>query len=171
MSARRNSCRSDRVLQRPQRGFTIFETMVALGVTSIGLLGMASLQVAALNGTQSSHQRVQAAFLAYDLADRMRNNLASMRSGSYDLTLGTVPSATSCRGASSSCTPAQLAAADVSEWRALVATTLIGGDASVATNTPPGSPVTNITVTITWADTRTLPANQGVDRLVYDIAM
>ena len=154
-----------------QRGFTLFETMVALAVTSVGLLGMASLQVAAMNGTQSSHQRVQASFLAYDLADRMRNNLMSMRSGDYDLSLGTVPTSASCRGASAACTPAQLAAADVSEWRALVATTLIGGDASVATNTPAGSPVTNVTVTITWADSRTLPGNQGVDRLVYNIAM
>lgn len=154
-----------------QRGFTLFETMVALAVTSIGLLGMASLQVAAMNGTQSSHQRVQAAFLAYDLTDRMRNNRVSLAGGDYDLTLGTVPQAQSCRGTSASCTPAQLAAADLSEWVALVSSTLVDGDASIATNTPAGSTVTNVTVTITWADSRTLPGNQGTDRLVYNVAL
>jgi type IV pilus assembly protein PilV len=145
--------------------------MVALAVTSIGLLGMASLQVAAMNGTQSSHQRVQAAFLAYDLTDRMRNNRASVVNGDYDLTLGTVPVAQSCRGGSASCSPSGLAAADLSEWRALVTSSLIDGNASIATNTPAGSAVTNVTVTITWADSRTLPGNQGVDRLVYNVAL
>lgn len=164
----RGIARSDRARQS---GFTLFETMVALAVTSVGLLGMASLQVAAMNGTQSSHQRIQAAFLAYDLTDRMRNNRASLQAGAYDLALGTVPAVASCRGVGLICAPADLAAADLSEWRALVTTSLIDGNASVVTNTPAGSAVTNVTVTITWADSRTLPGNDGVDRLVYDVTI
>jgi len=56
------------------RGFTLVEALVALLVLSIGLLGVAALQLSSLRANNSASSRSQATFLAYDIADRMRAN-------------------------------------------------------------------------------------------------
>ena len=152
-----------------QSGFTLFEVMVAVVITSIGLLGMASLQIASLNGTQSSHERTQATFLAYDLADRMRNNQAQLEAGNYDLNMNQTPNSATCYGEGANCSASQAAAADLSQWHTLVANTLTDGDASIDTNTPAGSSLTTVTITITWTDGRALPdlGDDNVDELIY----
>jgi type IV pilus assembly protein PilV len=55
-------------------GFTLVETLVALVVLSIGLLGIAALYVESLRANRISLTRTQAVTLASDLADRMRAN-------------------------------------------------------------------------------------------------
>ncbi len=54
------------------RGFSLIEVLVATVVLSVGLLGLASLQVSGLRVGQSSFYRAQAAQLATDMADRLR---------------------------------------------------------------------------------------------------
>jgi type IV pilus assembly protein PilV len=70
------------------RGFTLIEAMVALLVLSIGLLGVAGLQLTSLRSNTSSSYRSQATFLAYDIADRMRANRQAAMAGSYLSTYG-----------------------------------------------------------------------------------
>src|SRR5262249_56408603 len=65
----RNPSRSRRA-----RGFTLIEALVALLVLSIGLLGVAALQLTSLRSNPSSSFRSQATLLAYDVVDRMRAN-------------------------------------------------------------------------------------------------
>ena len=55
-------------------GFTMLEVLIAMVVFSIGLLGVASLQMIGLKNNQSTLFRSQASVLAYDMIDRMRAN-------------------------------------------------------------------------------------------------
>jgi len=55
-----------------QRGMTLIEILVAMVLLSIGLLGLAGLQLRGMQVNQGSAVRSQAAIVAEDLADRMR---------------------------------------------------------------------------------------------------
>lgn len=104
--------------RRDQRGFTLIEILVALVILSVGLLGVASLQVQGLRNNQSAYLRSQATLLAYDMADRMRTNSDSAIAGSYNDfdTKGAVPSEPSCTTSATGCSPANQSDADKFEW-------------------------------------------------------
>lgn len=70
-----------------QRGTTLIEVLIALLVLSVGLLGMAGLQMTSLKSNYSAYYRSQASLLAYDIADRMRANRSEALYGSYDFDL------------------------------------------------------------------------------------
>lgn len=55
-------------------GFTLVESMVALLVLSIGMLGIAALYVETLQASRTALVRTQAVTLASDLGDRIRAN-------------------------------------------------------------------------------------------------
>ncbi len=65
------------------RGVTLIEVLVAIVITSIGILGFASLQFLGLNSNQSAYYRSQASFIASDLSERMRANIDGMNANSY----------------------------------------------------------------------------------------
>lgn len=106
-----------------QRGFTLLEILVAIVVLSIGLLGLAGLQVVSLTNNQTAHYRSIATQQAYDMADRMRANLGTpggggVRGGSYDdLTFANTP-ANDPDCVANACTQAQMAQADHFQWQA-----------------------------------------------------
>ena len=62
--------------QRPRRaaGFTLIEILVALVILSIGLLGVAGLQLRSLQTSHSSFERSIATLQARDLVERMWAN-------------------------------------------------------------------------------------------------
>jgi len=60
-----------------QRGFTLVEVLVTVIIMSIGLLGVAGLQLASMRSNHSAYLRTQATLAAYDLVDRMRADPAS----------------------------------------------------------------------------------------------
>ncbi len=62
-----------------QSGFTLLEVLIALLVLAIGLLGLAALQTTGLRSNTMATTRTHATQLIYDIADRMRANVA----GSY----------------------------------------------------------------------------------------
>jgi len=59
-------------------GFTLIEVLIAIIILSIGLLGMAGIQLQGLRGTTSSNLRSQATILANDIAERVRVNTAGI---------------------------------------------------------------------------------------------
>jgi type IV pilus assembly protein PilV len=126
-----------------QRGMTLIEILVAIVVLSIGLLGLAGLQLKGLQVGQGSTYRWQAAILAEDIADRMRADRTSALAGNYTLALNGTPSATGTT----------LAAID--DWLSRVLS-LPGGAASISA--PGGLGGNRVTITINWTDTR---ANTG----------
>lgn len=72
-------------LCRLEQGVSLIEILIAVLVLSIGLLGVAALQVQALRNNQSSFQRTQAVMLSYFMLDAMRANRAAAIAGQYNL--------------------------------------------------------------------------------------
>jgi len=57
---------------RNQSGFTLIESMVAIVVMAMGLIGIALMQAQGLKFSDGAYSRTQASMLANDIIDRMR---------------------------------------------------------------------------------------------------
>lgn len=116
-----NRCRNE------SRGFSLIEVMIALVVLSVGLLGIAGLQVSGMRFTFASNAQTQAAMLAQDMIDRMRANQQGVRDGDYDGLTASPSSTVDCT--SQTCTTAQMAQMDAFDWYALLgrSSTGVGG--------------------------------------------
>ena len=115
-------------MTRKQSGFTLLEIMVAIVVLSLGLLGLAGLQAASLRNNQTAYYRGIATQQAYDIADRMRANLAGVRAGNYNALTGT-PSNPACF--MTGCSTADMTATDYFQWNAVNAALLPDGNGTV----------------------------------------
>ena len=102
-----------RLKQFQSQGFTLLEVMIAMVVFSIGLLGLAGLQALGIQNNQTAFNRTIAMQQAYNMVDRMRNNVDAVIAGSYsfDSSVGTV---TDCN--TTACNAATIAASDKNEW-------------------------------------------------------
>ncbi|MCB1773873.1 MAG: type IV pilus modification protein PilV [Gammaproteobacteria bacterium] len=109
------------------RGFTLLEVLVSLLVLSIGLIGVAGLQLLGVSNSRDAYFRTQAVMLSYDISDRMRANQDAVDSASYSGNAGTLNS--NCRS-TTGCTPAQMAGDDVALWKLALAA-LPGGEGVV----------------------------------------
>lgn len=98
-----------------EAGFTLMEVLVAFLILSVGLLGLAGLQMKGLAYAHQSYQRSLATLLAQDMADRMRANRPAVLAGDYRLTSAPSDPGVTCSGAAP-CTPAKLAALDLYQW-------------------------------------------------------
>jgi type IV pilus assembly protein PilV len=119
-----------------ERGTTLIETLVALLVLSIGLLGIAGMQLTSLQNNRGAHLRSQAQVLAYDIADRMRANREVALKGNYVIGLGATATGTT------------LEVADLLAWKASLAAVLPTGDGQIemiGTNM--------VRITVQWTDT------------------
>lgn len=120
-------------------GFSMLEAMVAIVVLSLGLLGVAALQMAGLRNSSSANLRGQAAWYASEMIEEARGRRSDVVSGSTDV-LGAMASF-SCTG-----TPAT----SLEMWRARVACTLPGGQGAVTFD-----PISRrMLVTVQWDDSR-----------------
>lgn len=147
-----------------QRAFTLLEVMVALLVLSIGLLGLAGLQVFGLKFGHQSYERTQTTLLIYDLADRMRANPQGVMSGDYTNPIPASAPTPSCETATlTPCSPAQLAADDLYRWSQDVKARLAGAGYSIVAN-PITSPLylPFYTITVNWNENG-LPMSQSMN--------
>lgn len=143
-------------------GFTLVEILVALLVLSIGLLGLAALQLTSFQFNTDSYLRTQTTFSAYDIVDRMRINPTGLDAGNYDVTSSAnadskVTSyqgcsgsggACNCDGAAASCSAANLALYDLGRWYAKLDETLPGANTRRATISRTSANL--VTITINW---------------------
>jgi type IV pilus assembly protein PilV len=119
------------------RGFSLIEVLVSIVVLSIGLLGLAALQVSGLRVGQSSFYRAQAAQFATDMADRLRANAGEARTCELALADATPTS------------PTTTCQRDLVDWRTRLRN-LPGGNGAVDVDL-----TTNmVTVTVQWDDSR-----------------
>ena len=119
---------------KKQGGVSLIEVLVSALIVSIGLVGVAGLQVASLKNNQSALMRSQATALAYDLADRMRSNIPGTGSGFYDPDAAALT--TGC-GSTTGCSTQQLAEHDLAQWNAALATHLPMGQGFVCIDSTP----------------------------------
>ncbi len=115
------------------KGFSLVEVMVAMVIFSIGLLGLAGLQSLGMSNNQTAYLRTIAMQQAYNMADRMRDNITGVDAGEYDaITPASTPalnSFTNCL--KNSCDTINLAKFDHYEWNSNNASQLPEGRGSV----------------------------------------
>ncbi len=148
-------------LKKLKRGFTLMEVLVALAVLSIGLLGMAGMQLFSLSSNRDAYLRTQATYFAYDLIDKIRANRNVALTGGYNTAFSAIPSFINCQTTTSNCSPTQLANFDLLQWKCALGayegdsacaapnnltTILPGGDGRVTRN---GN---EITVAVQWIE-------------------
>jgi type IV pilus assembly protein PilV len=139
-----------------QAGFSLIESMVALVVVSVGMIGIAGLYGQGLSAGRTALYRTQAVNLASDMADRIR---ANRRGGA---SYGGAAANNNCDpGGGVNCTPAQMAAHDLFVWTNQVTQQLPNGAGVVqfAATAPP-----TYTIQVTWQDT-------GMGAVNYQLAI
>lgn len=141
-----------------QGGFTLIEIMVAVIVLSIGLLGLAGLQVTSLRNDQSAFMRSQATILAYDIADRMRANGAAVLAGNYEFDSATdTPSAYSNCSTTTGCSVSEMAQNDLYAWNGAIDTVLPDGNGAVCRDSDPAAAGcdgagSQYVITVSWTE-------------------
>ena len=145
------------------RGFTLIEVLVAAIILSVGLLGVAALQLNAMRGNQIAHLRTAAIVAAEDLVDRVLTNREAAAAGYYHTTgSGTTypPTANADCGTTTGCTPRHMASNDVHAWQQHLASILPEGTGSICvdgngSNACDGdtetNPVTHV-IRISWTE-------------------
>ncbi len=115
-----------------QRGISLLESLIALLVLSIGLLGVLGLQTQSLVHNRAAYFETQATNMAQDMLDRIRANRE--QAADYALTLGGEVDGSG------------LPATDQTEWVADVSTMLPGGAGGIEIDNR------RISVTVRWED-------------------
>lgn len=123
-------------MQQPTRqtGASLTEVLVTLVILSIGLLGLANIQLTTAQGTNSSAQRFEATILAQDILERMRANRQQALAGAYVIDIG------------ESAGSGGIAEDDLQEWKAALAA-LPDGDGSIEMDG-----TDRVTITVQWSD-------------------
>jgi type IV pilus assembly protein PilV len=123
------------------RGLTLVEVLVTLVIISVGLLGVAALQLTTVRNNYDSFVRSQAAMLASDMLDRMRanRNRAKEYVVEMDKTVGDTPEG-----------------ADTTRWRATLDAQLPNGKGAIAFD----EATEIVTIAIQWSERADLPENR-----------
>lgn len=119
------------------RGFSMVEVLVALLVLSIGLLGIAGLQLTSVRANQSAYLRGQAVMLAKQALDRVRANAGNVNAYAIQLS------------ASAPTSPNTQPGRDLQTWLQDVTRALPSGDGAINVNA-----TDEVTVTVTWDNNR-----------------
>ena len=114
---------------RLQRGVSLIESLVAIVVMALGILGILGVQMRTLADTSTSVRRAQAIRLIEDLGERMKTNPSALANlNTYVSNFAATPSVGTC---ASGCDQAQLAAYDLAVWKRTVRENLPLGKASI----------------------------------------
>ena len=153
-------------LTRFTRGFTLIEILITLVIFSIGLLGMAGMQLRGSEGTNIAYFRSQATLIANDMAERMHANRAGVDANNYadlnttNICTNGVPNpapnpvcATRSGVPGAVCTSAKMAAFDLSTIACSVENLLPSGTLTVTCNDNPNCVIgSQHTVAIAWSE-------------------
>lgn len=132
-----------------QSGTTLIEVLITVVLVSIGLLGLAGLQLTTVQNTNSSGERFEATTLARDILERMRANRQQALNGQYNLALGDAPAGGS------------LAGDDLTAWINALAT-LPAGEGSVDVDN-----TGVVTIEVAWTDASNDNAADARDMSVF----
>ena len=115
---------------RLQRGISLIESLVAIVVMALGILGILGVQMRTLADSQTSVRRAQAIHLIEDLSERMKTNPNALGNiTTYVSAFSAEPTPGDCK--TKNCTHTQLAAYDLAIWKQAVKNSLPLGQASV----------------------------------------
>jgi type IV pilus assembly protein PilV len=102
------------VQRRFERGVSLIEVLVAIVIFSLGLLGLALMQLKGSTFTKEAGARTMSTLQVSSLIDAMQANPAGAEAGDYVFSGSTAPAVTDC--SSTTCTPKQVACNDIAAW-------------------------------------------------------
>ena len=155
MKHRRNLHRCFSLLAAAQRGFTLLEAMIAAGVLSVGLLGLAGLSGMSLGKNVDANDLSRVTNLAADMAERIQNNRQRV------LDYHNTNTGMACAQSAST---QRMALGDCTQWQALLTSSgLTGATGGIAATRldpdPTANPVTMnrflVTITVNWQTKKT----------------
>lgn len=165
--------------QQYQSGFSLLESMLTLFVLTIGILGVAGLQLRGMDSGRLASQRMMVVVKTQEIVERMRANVGygsdifakadAMPRNNLLAYNGAVGVDNNCNDGTTVCTPAEMAADDINEWRtdlAAVLPTLIATAINVTAGANQNTPYT-VTITVTWADKNTPQLSTTADPNAY----
>lgn len=114
-----------------QRGISLLESLIALIIAALGILGIVGVQMRTLTDTQTTVRRAQAIRLIEDFSERLKVNPNALSIlSSYVSGFDAFPNkSTKCE--TDKCTQAEQAAYDLAIWKDTVKTALPLGKASI----------------------------------------
>jgi len=139
--------------KKKQSGFTLLESLMSLFVLTVGILGVAGMQMQGMKAGNVAKQRMIAVSFTEELMERIRANPAAVSD------YGTVTPASNGCSSGAVCTATEMAADDLFVWDAGVNNALPGAPTVNVTVTPvddvvldPGNLGRSISIDISWAD-------------------
>ena len=163
-----------------QRGFSMLEVLISMLVIMIGVLGIAGMQMLAVNNTENARYEGQAAILASSLAAEMQANpgywTTVATAGVTGTTVTGGATVATCNGAT--CSPAELAYYDLYNLGAAMSgaatlaasgvaagatyngTALPNGAAAISCTAATVTTPTICTIKLTWNETNTAISNK-----------
>ncbi|PUB74887.1 MAG: type IV pilus modification protein PilV [gamma proteobacterium symbiont of Ctena orbiculata] len=111
--------------KRFEQGMTLVEVLIAAVIVAVGLLGIASLQINALQGSTNADYRTRAIDFATSLSDRMQANLIGVADNEYliqpSCDMGSLSAVSACAmtpqmgdaASVANCSPRQMASYDL----------------------------------------------------------
>ncbi|ODT43276.1 MAG: hypothetical protein ABS70_08495 [Nitrospira sp. SCN 59-13] len=138
-----------------QQGFTLLEAMIAAGVLSVGLLGLAGLSGMSLGKNVDANDMSRVTNIAMDMAERIQSNRQRVLDYNATATNAACPQSVSTQ---------RMAWGDCTQWSALVANSgLQSAIGTVAASRldpdPTANPVTMnrflVTITLNWQTRKT----------------
>ncbi len=152
------------------RGFTLIELLITLLIVSVGMLGLAKLEAAAVAESGVSRIRSLMTYQAESLASMMRANRGywgsitgtapnfSVTAGNATpvdnagtMTIATLPSCTSTATIKNACTAAAIAWVDASAWTAQYVSAFPNGLATTVCTVTASMPTT-CDITLSWTE-------------------
>jgi len=167
-----------------QSGVGIIEVLIALVVVSLGVLGMASLQLTGMKHSSSGYNRSMAVLFAENMASRMRSNADGVVDTSYagldssDLNCSAQPvpfcQVTVNNNTAQTCNPAEMATFDFYSIacgtitadgtpKDGIADLLNGGRLQIDCDDATCEENSGYTITINWSEGRTTTKDEEVD--------
>lgn len=131
-----------------QSGTSLLEVLITVVLVSLGLLGLAGLQLATVQNSNSSGERFEATTLARDILERMRANRQQALNGLYNLAMADAPAGGGLPGT------------DLTAWMNALAV-LPNGDGSVAVAAGV------VTIQVQWTDASDDNAANSRDMSVF----
>ncbi len=156
--------------RRREHGLTMIEVLVALLLTSIGVLGFIALQLRALDTVEGAHYRTQATEIAKDMAERATANPQGFDryadSGNWDQGAvgGEVPNEwNQCVGTTSNCNANEIADWDILQLRWHAAQMMPNGriSADQCTNNP-----WVLCITVAWDQTTVADCDPNANQCI-----
>jgi len=149
------------------RGFTLLEVMISIAILAIGMLGLAGLNMVAIEHNHAAYLRSQAIIITQDIVERMKSNPQAVNHRLFDNidtdNISTLTD-TSCLTDALGCNYQQLAQIDIMQWAQSI--TQINND-----NTRHQLPKASATVQVNGATAHlfTVKIQWRVKRLTKDI--